>query len=296
MQSVSQAGLRLRGEFGQLAPVLGLLGERVVLFEDLGQLLDSAEAAERVEVGRRRPGRHGRLAAGVVGQFRQAGQEDGGLGGFLVGLAVHAGVVEELAELHLLAGVERGRLGAEVGHGDLRLVKLTLRERHALVGGAEVTGGVQRDERGVHGVARPAVGTGLEGVADFLAALARADLGEHGRTDRVLFGRVGPVHRGQGRFVAVLGAVDDVGPAVVVGVLEVGEQPVERRLRGRFDLGHEVQFVPLAAATLEDLGAVDHVLMIWLRAASAVAPSSTCTQHSSAPSPAPPATPQPTNP
>ena len=42
--------------------------------------------------------------------------------------------------------------------------------------------------------------------------------------------------------------------------LEVGEEPVERRLRGGFDLGHEVQFVPLAAAALEDLRPVDHVV------------------------------------
>ena len=34
--------------------------------------------------------------------------------------------VEELAEFHLFAGVERGRLRAEVGHGNLCLVKLAL--------------------------------------------------------------------------------------------------------------------------------------------------------------------------
>ena len=52
--------LAFAGEFGQLAPVLGLLGERVVLFEDFGQLLGLAEAAERVEVSRgARRQRHG---------------------------------------------------------------------------------------------------------------------------------------------------------------------------------------------------------------------------------------------
>jgi len=35
-------------QFSQFAPILGLLGKLVVLFEDFGQLLDPTEAAERI--------------------------------------------------------------------------------------------------------------------------------------------------------------------------------------------------------------------------------------------------------
>ena len=63
---------------------------------------------------------------------------------------------------------------AEISQGNLRLVELALRERHALVRSAEMAGCVERDERSVHGVTRPAVRAGLESIADFLATLARA--------------------------------------------------------------------------------------------------------------------------
>ncbi len=65
-----------------------------MLFENLGQLLYSTEAAEHVEVGRHRPGWHGRLSTGLAGQFHQTGKENRRPGDFLVGLAVHTGVVE----------------------------------------------------------------------------------------------------------------------------------------------------------------------------------------------------------
>src|SRR4030042_4417658 len=108
------------------------------------------------------------------------------------------------------------------------------------MGSTDMTGGVQDDERGVTSLARPAIGTGLEGVADFLAPLARADLRKNCQTDRMLLGSVGPVHCRQGRLVAIFGSIHDGVPAVVVGALEVREQPVERRLRGSLGLGHEV--------------------------------------------------------
>ncbi len=177
-----------------------------------------------------------------------------------VGLAVHAGVLEELAELDLLAGVERGRLVAEIGDRNLVLAKLARRERHSLVRSEEVAGRMQRDERGVHGVAGPAVGARLEGVADFLAAFARADLGEHGRTDRVLLGRVRPAYCGERGFVAVLGAVDDAVPAVIVGVLEVREEPGQRSPGRVLDLGGKDQPQTFVPAALEDLGLIDYVL------------------------------------
>ena len=87
-------------------------------------------------------------------------------------------------------------------------------------------------------------------LADFFATLPGPDLGEYSRTDGLLLGQAGPVHCGQGCFVAVLGAIDDVRPAVVVGVLEVGEQSVERRVRGCLDLGNQGEFKTLAAAAL----------------------------------------------
>jgi hypothetical protein len=116
------------------------------------------------------------------------------------------------------------------------------------MGGTEVAGGVHGDERCVHSVSRPTVWACLEGVADFFPPLAGADLGQQGSADGVLFGRVGPVHCGQGYFVATLGSIYDAGPPVVVSIFEAGEQSVKRSLGGRFDLGLEVQFVPLAAA------------------------------------------------
>jgi len=68
------------------------------------------------------------------------------------------------------------RLGAEIGDRDIRLIKLALRQRHALVGSTQVACGVQRDERGVYGVARPAIGSDLEGITDLLTTLSRTNL------------------------------------------------------------------------------------------------------------------------
>ena len=181
-------------------------------------------------------------------QIAQLAQEFTGRSRLFVRLAGQSGCGEQLADLEALTGVDGRAFNPEVGTRDFGLIELTGLERSTVGGRSEMTGAEQADEHGIDGVARPAIGRMGKVSADVLALLAGADERQDRRTDRVILGLAAVIQYFQRVLGTLSSALDDLGPAVVVGVLEIVEDPVEGGVDRLLDLAEQRRFESLTAA------------------------------------------------
>ena len=241
-------------------PVDDALLEGLRVVADARELVVADTRADVLDVGDRGRRRQRSVTAGRTSKGGELLEEDRRLRQLLARLAAHPERLEHLADGELLGDRERDLLDAELGLRDLVLVELPGREHRTVQRGRDVLRAVQRDECGVDGVLRPAIGARTQHLADLDADLARADGREHRLADWVFFRRDRVAHRLERLVCAFLRALDDSLPRDVVGLLEAREEPYERGVGCLANALLERRLQQLGAAALEHLGVGDDLL------------------------------------
>ena len=161
--------------------------------------------------------------------------------------------------------IERRYIDVETGDAHLVLRQRCL-HRLAIIGGAQVAGDQHDEQRAVNRVLLPAIGCGLEMLAQILALLAGAYEIEHAAADGVLGGIAGVAHLCERADIAATGAGNDLAPVAVIGLAKLREQPHQRAVAGILHLVGQLDAIGLLPSAEKDLGAADDVTEQFLYA------------------------------
>gem|GEM_PF-2351600 len=241
-------------------------GEGILLLVNLEQLGVAAEHLEVANFSGVWLFRPRGLATGGVREGEQGFEEQGGGIEFLAVLSSGAGFLKQRLEIETLLHIERRHIYVEAGNADLVLRQGLGLHRLAVESGAEISGHDHDKQRAINGILRPAERGRLEGFADVLPFLARADQLQHAAADRVLGDIAGVADLGKSPDIATAGARDDLAPVGMIGLGELREEPLQRTVGRVLDFVGEFTAAGFLAAAEEDLRAADDLAKQFLDA------------------------------